>query len=246
MLPRLFLLPRKATHLLAGFGLVWLLLIGIRDSRAFQSPSAPAGHLRILPQRKASWPDEGHQQPTTKFGGGVPRTSPSSGGAAVFSRSGSVLLFAKNAIGEDGQSTSENLSNNNDKLKEEEEVRSAAVAASTAAAAVDYAGGATMIARSSSSRSSTTTRRTDRNVGGYDPSERLSPEREVNVGDPQIKVMEEKEFSVTSILRELAAIQQQGPRKYCILGTRHCSFLHQQIIELLYVFASMVDDDDLI
>lgn len=76
--------------------------------------------------------------------------------------------------------------------------------------------------------------RTDRNVGGYDPSENLSPEREVNVGDPQIKVME-KEFSVTSILRELAAIQQEGPRKYCILGTRHCSFLHQQIIELLYV-----------
>ncbi|EEC45495.1 predicted protein, partial [Phaeodactylum tricornutum CCAP 1055/1] len=43
----------------------------------------------------------------------------------------------------------------------------------------------------------------------------------------------EKERSVTSILKELAAIQQQGPQKYCILGTRHCSFLHQQIIELL-------------
>ena len=28
-------------------------------------------------------------------------------------------------------------------------------------------------------------------------------------------------------------IQGQGPSKYCILGTRHCSYLHQQIIELL-------------
>lgn len=73
--------------------------------------------------------------------------------------------------------------------------------------------------------------RTDQDVGGYDPSERIGREA-VNVGDPQLKV-EEKEFSVTSILRELAAIQQEGPRKYCILGTRHCSFLHQQIIELL-------------
>jgi hypothetical protein len=73
--------------------------------------------------------------------------------------------------------------------------------------------------------------RGDKNVGGYDPSERIGGS-DVNVGDPQIKVME-KERSVTSILRELAAIQQQGPQKYCILGTRHCSFLHQQIIELL-------------
>ena len=67
-------------------------------------------------------------------------------------------------------------------------------------------------------------------VGGYDASERIG--EGINVGDPQIKV-EEKEFSVTSILRELAAIQQKGPQKYCILGTRHCSYLHQQIIELL-------------
>lgn len=74
--------------------------------------------------------------------------------------------------------------------------------------------------------------RGDRDVGGYDPSERLG--RGIDVGDPQIKV-QEKERSVTSILKELAAIQQQGPQKYCILGTRHCSFLHQQIIELLYV-----------
>jgi hypothetical protein len=74
-------------------------------------------------------------------------------------------------------------------------------------------------------------KRTDKNVGGYDPSERLGG-REVNVGDPQLK-LQEKEFSVTAILRELKAIQQKGPQKYCILGTRHCSYMHQQIIELL-------------
>jgi hypothetical protein len=71
----------------------------------------------------------------------------------------------------------------------------------------------------------------DKSVGGYDPSERIGG-RQVVVGDPQIKVAPD-DISVTSILRELAAIQQQGPQKYCILGTRHCSFLHQQIIELL-------------
>ncbi|GAX26669.1 hypothetical protein FisN_2Hh393 [Fistulifera solaris] len=68
-------------------------------------------------------------------------------------------------------------------------------------------------------------------LGGYDPYEDLRGS-EIDVGDPQIK-LKEKERSVTSILAELAAIQQQGPQKYCILGTRHCSYLHQQIIELL-------------
>jgi len=74
-------------------------------------------------------------------------------------------------------------------------------------------------------------------LGEYDPSEKL-PERTrdvPNVGNPQLRV-KEKERSVTDILQELAAIQRQGPQKYCILGTRHCSYLHQQIIELLYVF----------
>lgn len=71
-------------------------------------------------------------------------------------------------------------------------------------------------------------------LGEYDPSEGIRPEREVVVGNPQLRV-KEQDRSVTSILRQLAAIQQQGPQKYCILGTRHCSFLHQQIIELLYV-----------
>mmetsp|Transcript_29014 Transcript_29014/g.42130 ORF Transcript_29014/g.42130 Transcript_29014/m.42130 type:complete len:277 (-) Transcript_29014:696-1526(-) len=69
-------------------------------------------------------------------------------------------------------------------------------------------------------------------VGEYDRSSGVRPKREVNVGDPQ-KLVIEKEMSVTSILKELAAIQAQGPQKYCVLGTRHCSFLHQQIIELL-------------
>eukprot|EP00977_Amphora_coffeiformis_P015505 scaffold4528_cov162-Amphora_coffeaeformis.AAC.5 len=52
--------------------------------------------------------------------------------------------------------------------------------------------------------------RGDRELGGYDPSERIGSG--INVGDPQIKV-KEKERSVTSILKELAAIQQQGPQK---------------------------------
>ena len=71
-------------------------------------------------------------------------------------------------------------------------------------------------------------------LGEYDPSDKIRTGREVLVGDPQLRVVE-KDRSVTSILRQLAAIQQQGPQKYCILGTRHCSYLHQQIIELLYV-----------
>jgi hypothetical protein len=69
-------------------------------------------------------------------------------------------------------------------------------------------------------------------IGEYDPSEGLRPEREVIVGNPQLRV-KQREFQVTDILKELSAIQQQGPQRYCILGTRHCSYLHQQIIELL-------------
>lgn len=51
------------------------------------------------------------------------------------------------------------------------------------------------------------------------------------VGDPDVK--EEKSFNIETILKELQAIQNTGPRKYVILGTRHGSFMHQQIIELL-------------
>jgi len=69
-------------------------------------------------------------------------------------------------------------------------------------------------------------------LGEFNPDKKMPMKRKAIVGDPQLKVLKEK-YSVTAILKELAAIQQQGPQKYCILGTRHCSFLHQQIIELL-------------
>lgn len=70
-------------------------------------------------------------------------------------------------------------------------------------------------------------------LGQYNPADKLPGRKEqVLVGDPQQK-REEKEMSVTSILKELSAIQEQGPQKYCVLGTRHCSYLHQRIIELL-------------
>lgn len=69
-------------------------------------------------------------------------------------------------------------------------------------------------------------------LGEFNPDKKLPGRgRQVLVGDPQKKV--EKEYSVSSILKELSAIQEQGPQKYCVLGTRHCSYLHQRIIELL-------------
>jgi hypothetical protein len=71
------------------------------------------------------------------------------------------------------------------------------------------------------------------NLGEFNPSKKIPIKREVVVGDPQQRLLKEKEISVTAILKELAAIQAQGPQKYCILGSRHCSFLHQQIVELL-------------
>ena len=70
----------------------------------------------------------------------------------------------------------------------------------------------------------------------YNPGDKLELRSDkMNVGNPQILVLEENDYTVTDILRELAAIRQEGPQKYCILGTRHCSYLHQQIIELLWV-----------
>ncbi len=69
-------------------------------------------------------------------------------------------------------------------------------------------------------------------LGAYDPAKKIKYKREVIVGNPQIKLKKEKQ-SVAEILTELAAIQKQGPQKYCILGSRHISYLHQQIIELL-------------
>ena len=68
------------------------------------------------------------------------------------------------------------------------------------------------------------------NVGEYRRD--LGLEREApNVGDPQVAQMEP--MNITQVMTELQAIQSQGPKKYCILGTRHCSFLHQQIVEML-------------
>ena len=69
-------------------------------------------------------------------------------------------------------------------------------------------------------------------VGDYNKEEKLGLERETAVvGDPQTQTMEP--VNITDVLTELQAIQSQGPKKYCILGTRHCSFLHQQIVEML-------------
>lgn len=69
-------------------------------------------------------------------------------------------------------------------------------------------------------------------LGEFNPDEKLGLERETAVvGDPQTKVAEP--VNITDVLTELQAIQSQGPKKYCILGTRHCSFLHQQIVEML-------------
>ncbi|KAL7515855.1 hypothetical protein ACHAWX_000928 [Stephanocyclus meneghinianus] len=76
------------------------------------------------------------------------------------------------------------------------------------------------------------------NVGGYDPvRDKLGLQRQTaNVGAPQtIEVDPEttSTMNITQVMTELQAIQSQGPKKYCILGTRHCSFLHQQIVEML-------------
>lgn len=70
-------------------------------------------------------------------------------------------------------------------------------------------------------------------LGDFDPSKKIPVKRQVLVGNPQLKVKKQEDMSINTILQELASIQKQGPRKYCILGTRHCSYLHQQIIELL-------------
>ncbi|KAL7542204.1 hypothetical protein ACHAXR_011649 [Thalassiosira sp. AJA248-18] len=70
-------------------------------------------------------------------------------------------------------------------------------------------------------------------VGEYNKEKKLGLERETaNVGDPQTAELEAP-MNITKVLTELKAIQSQGPKKYCILGTRHCSLLHQQIVEML-------------
>ncbi|CEL98416.1 unnamed protein product [Vitrella brassicaformis CCMP3155] len=64
------------------------------------------------------------------------------------------------------------------------------------------------------------------------PAQVAIPQSPPNVGNPQ-PVPPLPGLSIESILKELKAIQDTSSRKYCILGTRHCSYLHQQIIELL-------------
>lgn len=70
-------------------------------------------------------------------------------------------------------------------------------------------------------------------LGEFKPEEKLGLERETAiVGNPQTAQLDEP-MNITKVLTELQAMQSQGPQKYCILGTRHCSFLHQQIVEML-------------
>lgn len=71
------------------------------------------------------------------------------------------------------------------------------------------------------------------------------PGREDEFSDPNGDALEDKqgksvatldrdaERSFDTVLQELTAIQQDGPRNVAILGTRYTSYLHQQIIELL-------------
>ena len=51
--------------------------------------------------------------------------------------------------------------------------------------------------------------------------------------NPDAGVVEGTDFSVNTILKQLESIQQGTPKNIVVLGTRHCSLLHQQIIELL-------------
>ena len=76
-------------------------------------------------------------------------------------------------------------------------------------------------------------------IGEVNYGKKLGLKRQIAVvGAPQTLVEDEDEIqiskmNITQVMTELQAIQSQGPKKYCILGTRHCSFLHQQIVEML-------------
>jgi len=56
--------------------------------------------------------------------------------------------------------------------------------------------------------------------------------------------LDDTDFSVNTILKQLESIQQGTPKNIVILGTRHCSLLHQQIIELLS-YALVLSDNHL-
>jgi hypothetical protein len=71
--------------------------------------------------------------------------------------------------------------------------------------------------------------------GGSGPETEITVEPEVSTAT----IAREVERSFDTVLQELAAIQSDSPRNVAILGTRHCSYLHQQIIELL-TFANVL------
>jgi len=82
-------------------------------------------------------------------------------------------------------------------------------------------------------------------ANGWDEPLGASPPTQMQQAPPDISkgqfgggsggtaVLEDTDFSVNTILKQLESIQQGTPKNIVILGTRHCSFLHQQIIELL-------------
>ena len=59
------------------------------------------------------------------------------------------------------------------------------------------------------------------------------PDEPAEPGEPQAIDTRASNITIATVLKELASIQQNEPSKIVILGTRHCSFVHQQIIELL-------------
>eukprot|EP00190_Bangiopsis_sp_CCMP1999_P001029 CAMPEP_0198731462 /NCGR_PEP_ID=MMETSP1475-20131203/29973_1 /TAXON_ID= ORGANISM="Unidentified sp., Strain CCMP1999" /NCGR_SAMPLE_ID=MMETSP1475 /ASSEMBLY_ACC=CAM_ASM_001111 /LENGTH=184 /DNA_ID=CAMNT_0044494429 /DNA_START=369 /DNA_END=923 /DNA_ORIENTATION=+ len=61
----------------------------------------------------------------------------------------------------------------------------------------------------------------------------LNPKSESKKGLQTLSPRPESAVDFDTILQELTAIQDDGPRKVAILGTRYSSYLHQQIIELL-------------
>uniref|UniRef100_A0A7S1T552 DNA recombination-mediator protein A n=1 Tax=Compsopogon caeruleus TaxID=31354 RepID=A0A7S1T552_9RHOD len=68
-----------------------------------------------------------------------------------------------------------------------------------------------------------------------EPVRWVPPSREEMEGESKVTTVErvDSEKSFDTVLQELTAIQQDGPRNVAILGTRHTSYLHQQIVELL-------------
>jgi len=102
---------------------------------------------------------------------------------------------------------------------------------SAAAEPSDHGGGEPPLPSSSrraAERSPSSSRLSDEEDG------RSSSERATSGGGSGgSALLEESDFSVNTILKQLESIQQGTPKNIVILGTRHCSFLHQQIIELL-------------